>query len=205
MSISKSLITNTVKSGLSRSLINPVNDIFRTISSSSSSSLEVLNAAYLTMLERIKNNYGRHIVTKTYESIPRSQEEYINLLTQLRELQDETKNNEQLTLLLDIVEQTLIGSINSYTLYGENVIMAVDKSRLERKVEQILSEVNKETTTTSASITNTFAITQNVQLAAVYNYYIMIYGMPCADEGFDPIKLTFLVETLRGKGIDPYA
>lgn len=205
MSISKSLITNTVKSGLSRSLINPVNDIFRTMSVTSSSSLEVLNAAYLTMLERIKNNYGRHIVTKTYESIPRSQEEYISLLTQLRELQDETKNNEELTLLLDIVEQTLIGSINSYTLYGENVIMAVDKARLERKVEQILSEVNKETTTTSASITNTFAITQNVQLAAVYNYYIMIYGIPCADEGFDPIKLTFLVEILRGKGIDPYS
>ncbi len=203
MSISKSLLTNTVKSGLSRSLINPVNDIFKT-TNVSTNLLDVLNSAYLSVLERIKKDYGRHMVTKTYESIPRSQEEYIDLLRQLKDLQDETTDKE-LGLLLDIVEQTLIGSVNSYTLYGENIFMAADKARLEKKVEQILSDVNKTSIVTSGSITNTFTIKQNIQLAAVYNYYIMIYGIPCADEGFDPVKLTFLAEILTEKGIDPYS
>ena len=203
MSISKSLITNNTRSGLSRSLLNPVNDTLKTIAGSSGA-LEVLNRAYLSVLERIKKDYGRHMTTKTYESIPRSQEEYINLLRQLKDLQDETTNKE-LGLLLDIVEQTLIGSINSYTLYGENIFMAADKARLEKKVEQILSEANKNTIVTNKVMVNTFTITQNIQLAALYNYYIMIYGIPCADEGFDPVKLTFLAEILTERGIDPYS
>lgn len=66
MSISKSLITNNTRSGLSRSLLNPVNDTLKTIAGSSGA-LEVLNRAYLSVLERIKKDYGRHMTTKTYE------------------------------------------------------------------------------------------------------------------------------------------
>ena len=49
------------------------------------------------------------------------------------------------------------------------------------------------------------SLTQTLKLANVFNYYIMIYGMPSMGEGFDPVKVAYLVDILSSNGIDPYA
>ena len=47
-------------------------------------------------------------------------------------------------------------------------------------------------------------INKSFKLAAVFNSYILIYGLPEYGIGFDPIKIAFLVDLLKKKGIDPY-
>jgi hypothetical protein len=47
-------------------------------------------------------------------------------------------------------------------------------------------------------------ITKSFKLAPVFNYYIIIYGMPAYGVGFDPVKINFLVDILKSKGINPY-
>lgn len=204
MSISRSLITGQISRLCNtKSMLNPIKEYF-VETKIAGEALDGLTDDYLKVLDRIKNEYGELMADRKYEKIPRSKEEYVNLLGELRDIKEENSAEAQLTLLLEIAETALTGSYNSLTLYGENIVTGADKVILENKIETILSEVNRATTLSSAKITNSFTITQNVKLAPLYNYYILIYGVPCADEGFDPEKLLFLSEVLVEKGIDPY-
>jgi hypothetical protein len=202
MSISKSLITGVARQGVTRSLFNPVEDYFSE-TKVSTNPLESITDDYLKVLDTVKHTYGDRMVEREYEDIPRSQKEYVDLLANLKDLKDE-RSETKFKLLMEIAETALIGSYNSLSLYGENIVTAADKVILEKKVETILSEVNSARTITGAKMTNTFTITQNVRLAPIYNYYILIYGVPATDEGFDPDKLAFLSEVLVERGIDPY-
>lgn len=141
--------------------------------------------------------------SKQYEAIPNNYDQYIQLYEALQELQAQTTNAD-LTLLLQIAEHTLVGAVNSYTIYGENVLLRVDKTTLENRVSELLNKVNVETVN-DGETTSTLSLTRSFRLAAVYNYYIMIYGMPASGTGFDPVKISFLVDILTEKGIDPYA
>jgi hypothetical protein len=143
------------------------------------------------------------MASKEYESIPNNYDQYIQLHESLQALQAETTNND-LTLLLQIAEHTLVGAVNSYTIYGENVLLQVDKTTLENRVSELLNKVNVENVTDGETTSN-LSLTRSFRLAAVYNYYIMIYGMPASGTGFDPVKISFLVDILTEKGIDPYA
>lgn len=202
MSISKSLITGVTRQDVRRSIFNPVQDYFVDMKESLNP-LESITEEYLNVLDTVKYVYGDRMAVREYENIPRSPEEYVKLLANLKDLKDE-RSEMEFKLLIEIAETALIGSYNSLSLYGENIVTAADKVRLEKKVSTILSEVNKATTVSGAKMINTFTITQNVKLAPIYNYYILIYGIPCADEGFDPNKLSFLSEILVERGIDPY-
>lgn len=201
-SVSKSLITGEARQDVTRSTINPVQDYFSE-TKVSTNPLDSITDDYLKVLDTVKYAYGDRMAEREYENIPRSQEEFIDLLANLKDLKDE-RSETDFKLLIEIAEAALIGAYNSLALYGENIVTAADKVRLEKKVDTILSEVNRATTISSAKTTNSFTITQNVKLAPIYNYYILIYGVPAADVGFEPEKLSFLSEILVEKGIDPY-
>ena len=201
-SVSKSLITGEARQDVTRSTINPVQDSFSE-TKVSTNPLDSITDDYLKVLDTVKYVYGDRMADREYENIPRSQEEFIDLLANLKDLKDE-RSETDFKLLIEIAEAALIGAYNSLALYGENIVTAADKVRLEKKVDTILSEANRATTISSAKMTNSFTITQNVKLAPIYNYYILIYGVPAADEGFEPEKLSFLSDILIEKGIDPY-
>ena len=202
MSTSKSLITGEAQKNVTRSTINPGTRLFFE-TKVSTNPLDSITDEYLKVLDTVKYVYGDRMAEREYENIPRSQEEFIDLLANLKDLKDE-RSETDFKLLIEIAEAALIGAYNSLALYGENIVTAADKVRLEKKVDTILSEANRATTISSAKMTNSFTITQNVKLAPLYNYYILIYGVPAADEGFEPEKLSFLSDILVEKGIDPY-
>ena len=142
------------------------------------------------------------MASKNYEDIPNNYDQYIQLYESLQTLQAQTTNND-LSLLLKIAEETLVGAVNSYTIYGENVLLRVDKTTLENRVSELLNKVNVENVNDGETDSN-LGVVRSFRLAPVYNYYIMIYGMPASGVGFDPVKLSFLVDILTEKGIDPY-
>jgi hypothetical protein len=198
----KSLFNNTTHTGFSRSLLNPIS-LGQSGTATSAGDVDLISSAYYDILKLIESLYGANMASKNYEAIPNNYDQYVQLHEALQALQAQTTNND-LTLLLQIAEHTLDGAVNSYTIYGENLLLRVDKTTLETRVSELLNKVNVEDVNDGGS-NSSLAISRAFRLAAVYNYYIMIYGMPAAGAGFDPVKISYLVDILTEKGIDPYA
>jgi len=204
-SYSKSIFTNSTVFSNTRSLIDPISlGIYSTSSGGGATSdvLDFLTASYLSILRIIETQYGANMANKTYENIPSDYNKYAQLVSDLKVIQTKTKNT-TLTLLLKIAEDTLIGAVNSYALYGDNLILQVDKTNLEKRVNDILTDKNVKLVENTFSYSN-MSVQKTFKLAAVFNYYIMIYGLPAQGVGFDPVKISFLVNILTEKGIDPY-
>ena len=205
-SYSKSIFTNTTVFSNTRSLIDPISLGIYSISSSgggnTSDILDFLTASYLSILRIIETQYGSNMANKTYENIPSDYNKYTQLVSDLKVIQTKTTNT-TLTLLLKIAEETLVGAVNSYALYGDNLILQVDKTNLEKRVNDILTDKNTKLVENTFSYSN-MSVQKTFKLAAVFNYYIMIYGLPVPGVGFDPVKISFLVNILTEKGIDPY-
>jgi len=209
-SYSKSLFTNSTVFSNTRSLIDPISlGIYSTTSSgggggggATSDVLDFLTSSYLSILRIIETQYGANMANKTYENIPSNYNNYTDLVANLKIIQTKTTNS-TLTLLLKIAEETLVGAVNSYALYGDNLLLQVDKSNLEKRVNDILTDKNTKLVENTFSYSN-MSVQKTFKLAAVFNYYIMIYGLPVQGVGFDPVKISFLVNILTEKGIDPY-
>lgn len=206
-SYSKSIFTNSTVFSNTRSLIDPISlGIYSTSSGggggTTSDVLDFLTSAYLSILRIIETQYGANMANKTYENIPSDYNKYTQLVSDLKVIQTKTTNT-TLTLLLKIAEETLVGAVNSYALYGDNLILQVDKTNLEKRVNDILTDKNTKLVENTFSYSN-MSVQKTFKLAAVFNYYIMIYGLPAPGVGFDPVKISFLVNILTEKGIDPY-
>jgi len=202
----KSMFSNAILLTSSRPLYNPVGVGY--ISESGygpgpgSTELINISANYFNTLQKIHDFYGLQMQNRTYYNIPTDYDEYVQLYVILQQIQTQTQNS-SLLLLLRIAEDALVGAINSYTLYGENLVLNVDKSALQQKVNDILSNKNEKFVEV-ATATGQLTVTKTFKLAAVFNYYIIIYGMPAYGVGFDPTKINFLVTILEGLGVDPF-
>lgn len=206
-SYSKSLFTNDTILSNTRSLISPISLSFgsalQNANSGAASEIAFLNEYYNNILGIIRSSYSTHLANRTYESILTDFSQYNHLITQLQQMKAKT-NNSSIYLLLQIAEDTLRGTYNALTLYGDNLILQLDKENLQKQIADIISNKNMEVIQTTVA-TNDISITQTFNLSAVFNYYIRIYGAPVPGEGFDPVKISFLIYTLEENGIDPYA
>jgi len=204
-SYSKSLFTNNTVFSNERSLFNPISFVIavQTIGTGTSQELDSLTKYYMDIIKIIQTDYSSKIANKTYESIPTDFTQYTNLVKEVQEMRSQTTNASVL-LLLQIAEDTLRGAFNSLSLYGDNLLLQLDKADLQKQVTDILSDKNV-TSIQSSMSTNSMTLTQSFQLAPVFNYYIRIYGAPLQGEGFDPVKIAFIIYTLEENGVDPYS
>tara|TARA_B110000285_G_scaffold235528_1_gene317833 strand:+ start:3395 stop:4021 length:627 start_codon:yes stop_codon:yes gene_type:complete len=206
-SYSKSLFTNDTILSNTRSLITPITLSFtsaiQSVSTGTSEELAFLTSYYLEIINFIQVNYSSKIASRQYESIPTDYTQFTNLTKTLDEIRSKT-NNSSINTLLQIAEDTMRGAFNSLALHGDNLLLQIDKADLQKKVDEIITDKNVETTQSTIS-TSSITVTQTFQLAAVFNYYIRIYGAPQPGDGFDPVKIAFLIYTLQENGIDPYS
>jgi hypothetical protein len=196
MTVCKSLFTNAVSSSNSRSLIRPCSI------NSGSNDFAILNASFYKTLDIIERFYGANMANKQYEKIPNSYANYLDFYMTLQKVILETKNP-QLRVLFQLAQDTLVGAINSYTIYGDNLILKLDKTNLQKKVNDILSSKN-ESILEVATATGQLSLKKTFKLAAVFNTYILVYGCPEFGVGFDPSKISFLADLLTKMGINPY-
>ena len=204
-SYSKSLFTNNTVFSNTRSLINPISfaTAVQTIGTGTSQELDFLTQYYMDIIRLIQTDYSSKIANQTYEAIPTDYSQYTNLVKEVQDMRSKTTNASVL-LLLQIAEDTLRGAFNSLSLYGDNLLLQLDKADLQKQVADILSDKNV-TSIQSSMSTNNMTLTQSFQLAPVFNYYIRIYGAPLQGQGFDPVKVAFLIYTLQENGVDPYS
>lgn len=161
-----------------------------------------INASDKLALTVIQTRYVHPVAQKKYETLPQEYSEYIKLYMVVRSIKYKTKNK-TILLLLNIVEDALVAAINVYTLYGDNVSLKIDKVNLEKKIEEILSDKNN-TTISMMNTSGQLRITKSFKLKAIFNYYVIIYGMPAFGVGFEPVKIAFLEEIMKKNGLNPY-
>ena len=201
--VSKSMFSNAVQFNKMRPLYNPVfSSQAIAAGGEGSGDLSFITADDLVSFKEIEQKYGYRIEHKLYEQIPNDYDKYIKLYVMVNKVKAKIKNDKLLTLV-QIAQEALVGAINSYALYGSNVSLTLDKVGLNKTINDILTGKN-EKFIEMAQATGQLSITKSFKLAPVFNYYIIIYGMPAFGVGFDPIKINFLVDVLKGKGINPY-
>jgi hypothetical protein len=207
---SKSIFSNAIVPSSTRYLYNPVS---LGGSGTQSTDLAVFDKAAVQTLTTIETLYGRNMAPPypidstiphepTYENIPNDYIKYTQLYYVLTSLLQKVKNP-AITLLLKLTQETLVGAINSYTIFGNNMALQLENDRLAKLYADIKSGINQ-TVVELANSSGQLSIVKTFTLAPVFDYYIRIYGIPAYGVGFDPAKIHFIVGVLTKMGIDPY-
>lgn len=155
----------------------------------------------INSLNEINTQYTQNLANKNYSAIPEDFSDYLRLYDTVYSFQ-QTRSNDNLVLLFDITLSGLKGSVESYSLFTQNISLALNNSVLEKRIEDILSGKNEANAMNTAS--GTLHMTKTFVLAPLFSYYIVIFGMPQQGAGFDPKKLSTVLDILNENGIDPY-
>lgn len=196
----RSLISNNVN--IQRTVINPIeaNCCYKKPQNGGGPNID-FNPELLGILNAVEFDYVKKMAERKYMEIPQDMDTYLNLYYKLN-LIISTTQNANLKLLFEIARDGLTGALYSRGLYVDVADLTIKNTILENRITDILSGKNEQQAMDSTC--GEFVITKTFKLAAVYSYYITLYGLPAFGVGFDTNKLTMLVEILRGYGIDPY-
>jgi len=200
---SRSLLSGLLNSS-SRSLTSAV------ASSSVGASVDTTNvdyeimtsAANIGMIEFVEKNYGTHSAAKNYHLMDNNISVYNSVYGNMQNILNSI-NTPELVTLITAIKELLASSYNSIGLHKDNIIQNITISTLTDKVQDILSNKNKEVLLQQNN-PGSLTITQTFTLAPVYNYYISIYGMPLQGQGFNPLKISYIAEILTSINVEPY-
>jgi hypothetical protein len=197
------MITNAMIGYEYRSMINPVSGSHLVVSSGTGSgpgtniTLEELQSLYV-----IQELYTLNLANKTYEHIPTSLTQYLQLRSAANAARLKYASNPALAVLFQITVDSIPGAINAYGLNTLNLQTQVQNTYLQNTIQDIINGVN--ITKAFGETSGTFSMARNFDLAPLFRYYISLYGVPGAGEGFDTDKLSLVLIALQNSGIDPY-
>jgi hypothetical protein len=155
----------------------------------------------LTALNKIELDYVKKMSDRKYLEISQDMDTFLALEYKLG-VNISSETCQKLKILLEIARDALSGALHSRTLFTDVTELTIKNTILEKRIEDILSGKNE--LQAMDDTCGEFVITKTFKLAAVYSYYITLYGLPAFGVGFDTTKLTLLVDILRRQGIDPY-
>jgi len=196
---SKSLITNNTN--IARTVINPIETIFKCMKKSVVNCDNLYSEELLAVLNQIEFNYVKKMADRKYLEISQDMDTFLALEYKLG-VNISSGTCPKLKILLEIARDALSGALHSRTLSTDVTELTIKNTILEKRIEDILSGKNE--LQAMDDTCGEFVITKTFKLAAVYSYYITLYGLPAFGVGFDTTKLTLLVDILRRQGIDPF-
>jgi hypothetical protein len=201
--MSRSFITGATVPAGGRNILNPVTTLGGAVlvTSGTGGSCVSFTRQQVGAIREIENLYTLNLSKQKYEDIPRSLEQYIKLNAALNKTRVAFRSNSDITLLLRIVSEALIGAIYAYGLNVTNIEYSVQVNYLQDVIDELLSGQNVK----PAFDQNIggLSIMKELKLAPLYLHYIRIYGMPQPGDGFELAKLQIVYETLINSGIDP--
>lgn len=197
--VTKSLITNKIN--IARTVINPIENIFKCMKKTIFDCDSLYSQDLLTALNKIELDYVKKMSDRKYLEISQDMDTFLALEYKLG-VNISSETCQKLKILLEIARDALSGALHSRTLFTDVTELTIKNTILEKRIEDILSGKNELQAMDDTS--GEFVITKTFKLAAVYSYYITLYGLPAFGVGFDTTKLTLLVDILRRQGIDPY-
>jgi hypothetical protein len=166
-----------------------------------SSGIAQLSQETLNALNIIETNYTSHLANKSYSDISNSYITYSNLFSMISKLQL-TTTDPTLSVLLQITTDGLTGAMNTIGLSTSIIEANVKNILLQNQINAFESTYNQKNVISNTS--GEYQITKTFNLAPIYSYYILLYGIPFANQGFDPNKIATLEPILINLGITPY-
>ena len=148
----------------------------------------------VSAIDNIKTNYVANMRNKIYNKIPADVIATSQLYTKINVAQTEA-TNDNLVKLLQITMDGLMGSTGASFLNSQAVSLKIDNGILEKRVADILSGKNDVDTMSGGS--GTMEMTLTMTLSPTISTYILVYGMPAAGVGFDPVKMTTIIRVMR--------
>lgn len=165
---------------------------------SASSSTMSFSDEVIRSLRIIQQEYTTHLASRQYEDIPTDFAKYL----QLYMVVDRTfVRDANLKTLFQITKDGLKGSLHVFDLQYRNIELTVQNAALRAQIQTILDRVNVRAVIESSG---GLCVTRTFTLAPLFSYYILVYGMPTAGQGFDEAKLAVLIPILENNGINPY-
>jgi len=181
------------------SLLYPVGNPF---SGSSTGSGFEITAEVIEAIKTIQQKYTFNMANQKYAKIPTDYLQFLKLYGTVENTYNKTRNQNLKTLYLITIEG-LQGAMQSYSLNYSNTELKIERSQLNKTIEEILSGINKKKALTAEAGGN-FSIKKTFTLAPLFSYYIWLYGMPAYGVGFDESKLSVLLSIFEKNGINPY-
>lgn len=155
----------------------------------------VLTQAQFETVKQIHDAYTMQMAKGNYEAIPTDYDQYITLLNNLDTV---NVSDSTLKILIQLVEKSLIGSMNIHALNETVLYDELQILLLNNQIQDILSNKNtKEAISDPDAVTGQIKMEKTFKLSKIYSYYIHLYGMPAFGVGFDMKKLQFLQKSLN--------
>jgi len=171
------------------------------MNANANATMNAFNQTIIDSLNTIEQNYTSCLASGSYNNISRDYIEYSKLYTQISNLQLSVLDS-SISILLKITKEGLMGAMNALGLSNQLLEANVSKISLQNQVNKLESGLNQLNIYSNTS--GQYQITKTFTLMPLYSYYILLYGLPAQGIGFDPLKVTQLLEVLKSNNIDPY-
>lgn len=149
----------------------------------------------------IEEKYTSNLANESYSDIPSDYIEFSKLYSKVNDIQLGVSDS-SISVLLQITKEGLKGAMNALGISNQIVELNIKNVILQNQVTQLESGVNKKNVYPSAH--GHFHIQKTFTLIPIYSYYIVLFGLPEPGVGFDPLKITQLLNILQSNNIDPY-
>jgi hypothetical protein len=192
---SKSLFGN--KSIKNKSIINPIDD---TRGLSYENEIKITNEEY-EILDDYNETYLNNLINEEYDKLPNDLEKYVEIMNLISNLEFKTKNlNTQ--LLLKIIRDGLIGTMNVFGLNSNNVQLNIKNVLLQNRLNNVLSAKNEKNLIVHSE--ENYNLKKTFTLIPLYHYYISLFGIPEEGTSFDLKKIELIKTILQTNNMDPY-
>lgn len=177
-------------SGISRAILNPVQLLSTKINPVITPDTNKLTPLQYDQLLQIEAIYTSKLSNKNYVDIPSNLAEYVKLSNGIQGMDLVDYKNSTYQLLLTIGTESLIGSLQMYSIYQKSIVDELKLIKLNSDLDNILTKVNE--IGIMKEVSGQFNAVKSFNLAPVYSNYITLYGLPAYGVGFDLNKLAFI-------------
>ena len=144
-------------------------------------------------IDNIKTNYVANMRNKVYNKIPTDMIATSLLYNKINDVQT-AATNANLIKLLTITMDGLMGSMDANFLNSRAVSLTIDNKVLTKRVDDILAGKNEAEAMSGGS--GQVGMTQTMTLSPTISTYILVYGLPAAGAGFDPVRMATIIRVM---------
>lgn len=158
----------------------------------------ILSNNTFNSIKIINDNYLINLANKKYDNIPKDFNNYIKLYDYINKIRNES-NNINFKVFLNITINSLKGAVEAHTLYSQNKNLTKSIETLNKTIDTFNTQKNISNVTNA---TGTLTMEKIFTMTPLFSEYIKTYGLPEYGEGFDPEKLSNIMNILNEDNID---
>lgn len=160
----------------------------------------ILSNNTFNSINTINDDYLINLANKKYDNIPKDFNNYIKLYDYINKIRNQS-NNINFKVFLNITINSLKGAVEAHSLYSQNKNLTKSIETLNKTIDTFNTQKNIANVTNA---TGTLTMEKTFTMTPLFSHYIQTYGLPDYGEGFDPEKLSNIMNILNEQNIDTY-